>query len=126
MHVTSPLGIRSFVFGTALWASGVGLVRIMGETMYPLKDDKARQAAVLAATIPLSMTFPYLLPVFGIPKEAEFEAMVMGSAAACLWDGYAVFFTNWYSDSEHVKLKVGSTLLWGIGVGLLLASNNKG
>jgi hypothetical protein len=118
--IPTSTALRSSIFGISLWASGVFLVRAFPH-LIPPEPSPGLQIALLAAAIPVPYANVHSLPFIGIPEQERLEAMVFGSAVACLMDGVAVGFTDCCSVDAVSKVKVASALLWTFGWGLIIA-----
>lgn len=90
MVLYTDLGFRAATYGLTLWAVGVGLIRTVPD-LVPSEENPARQMALLALTVPISIVTIKSLPMIGIPIEKRLEAMAVASAAAVSWHGGVAF-----------------------------------
>ncbi|MBX9880395.1 MAG: hypothetical protein K2X73_00330 [Sphingomonas sp.] len=107
-------------FGLVLWALGVLILRLAVGGGW--LDNPVSLASVYALTIvgtwPL---IPLLTRLAGLPRTATVEASALVCGTAVTIDGLVIGFAPWIYASDIADAKaVAGTLLWAIGVALIL------
>jgi hypothetical protein len=112
--------IFAFVFGAIAWFGAAMLMR----AIVPLEFfNGAGVALVYAITIPATVPFVFLLrKTIGLRADQIAIGYTLATTAALLLDGTAfAFFPSLYADDPADALKAAATILWGAGVGQVLA-----
>ena len=123
-HAVAPLSSRqllvSVVLGVILWFVAAMILRVVGP-MGAL--DGSARAITFALIFPGTVPFVYLFRAMaGLVGEQLFMGIGIGVMAATFCDGIALSWTPaLYGDGLAQIAGSGATILWGVGVVLLLA-----
>ena len=108
------------VCGLVLWLAAALLLRVIGPMgVY----DGAARIALYVAIIPGTVPVLWLMRALARLQPGQMvPAMAMGTGTATIMDGVALaWFPDLYGAGVALHAGAGGTILWGGGVGLLLA-----
>ncbi len=112
--------LSAFIFGAVAWFGAAMLMR----TIVPLDFyNGAGVALFYAITIPFTVPFVLLLrKTIGLRADQIAIGYTLATTAALLLDGTAfAFFPSLYADVPADALQAAAAILWGAGVGQVLA-----
>jgi hypothetical protein len=112
--------IIAVIMGMIAWLGAAMLMR----AIVPLDFfSGAGVALVYAITIPGTIPFVFMLRrIAGLRADQIAIGYTLATTAALLLDGTAfAFFPSLYADDSADALKAAATILWGAGVGQVLA-----
>ena len=118
--LTSRQNIIMALMGAVLWLAAALLIR----ALEPLNIfEGGRRVLVYALTIPGTWPFVLLLERLGkLARNQVAMGYAVGTASATLLDGLALaWFPSLYGSSVAHIAGAGAVILWGAGVGLVLA-----
>ncbi|MDA0962739.1 MAG: hypothetical protein O2898_07460 [Proteobacteria bacterium] len=106
--------------GLVLWLAAALLLRVIGPMgVY----DGAARVALYLAIIPGTVPVLWLMRRLARLQAGQMvPAMAMGTGTATIMDGIALaWFPDLYGAGVALHAGAGGTILWGGGIGLLLA-----
>ena len=106
--------------GAALWLAAALLLRWLG----PLGiHDGAARVILYALVLPGTYPFNLLIKAIARLERGQMvQALALGTAVATLLDGIALaWFPNLYGIGIEMHMGAATVILWGAGVGILLA-----
>lgn len=118
--LTSRQTFTMALMGAVLWLAAALLIR----ALEPLDIfEGSTRVLVYALTIPGTWPFVLLLERLGkLARNQVAMGYAVGTAAATLLDGLALaWFPSLYGSSVAHIAGAGAVILWGAGVGLVLA-----
>ncbi|WP_370402439.1 hypothetical protein [Sulfitobacter sp. JB4-11] len=107
-------------FGVAGWLVAALLLRVLGPTgIY----EGGLRVWVYALIIPGTMPFVWLAARLGKAQAGQlYPGFALSSGIATLCDGIALaWFPTLYGATVQLHAGAGGTILWGVGVGIVLA-----
>ncbi|QNL18506.1 hypothetical protein HXX25_03640 [Hyphobacterium sp. CCMP332] len=126
MNLASRLGLTgrqlwlSALMGVILWFVAAIMLRFMGPM--GIYDGLARvllYIAIIPGTIPFMILFQ---KIAGLSRQQVALGVSVGTAAAILCDGAALaWYPQLYGPTVALHAGAGGTILWGGGVGLVIA-----
>lgn len=126
MNLASRLGLTGHQFwlsalmGVILWFVAAMMLRFLGPL--GIYDGLARAllyAAIIPGTVPFMILFK---KVAGLSRQQVALGASVGTAAAILCDGVALaWYPQLYGPTVALHAGAGGTILWGGGVGLVIA-----
>ena len=122
MSTRTPQSIWLYVvLGVVFWFSAAMMVRLLGEAVFT--PGNPILILVFIATIPLGRVFLWIAQRIGkLPDKAVFAPMVMMTQVAIMLDGIAIaWFPQLYGDTPTHVMLGAAVILWGGGVGLVIA-----
>ncbi len=106
--------------GAVLWLAAALLLRWLG----PLGIHEGSARVILYALV-VPGTYPFNLLIqklAGLQKGQMVQALALGTAVATLLDGIALaWFPGLYGTGMEMHMGAATVILWGAGVGILLA-----
>lgn len=125
LYVTGPtLTYRQFwiaaLNGAVLWLAAALLLRWLG----PMGVHEGSARVILYALV-IPGTYPFNLLIRAIArleKGQMVQALALGTAVATLLDGIALaWFPGLYGTGIDMHMGAATVILWGAGVGIMLA-----
>lgn len=119
-----PLSMRQMriagAVGLVIWLSAALLLRVLGPI--GIYEGIARVVMYLAI-IPGTLPILWLMRALArLEKGQMVAALAFGTGVAIVMDGFALaWFPGLYGAGVELHAGAGGTILWGGGVGLLLA-----
>ena len=118
--LTARQMIVTMACGLALWLAAALLLRVIGPM--GVYDGAARvmlYLAIIPGTVPVLLLIRWLAR---LRPGQMVAAMALGTGVATVMDGAALaWFPDLYGAGVALHAGAGGTILWGGGVGLLLA-----
>ena len=114
--------IRLFIFlGVVFWFNAAMIIRFLGANVFSAGSPKLVLMFLLA--IPVTVVSIYITKVAsGFQYHELLRPMVVMTFIATFCDGIAMtWFRSLYSDSFEVAFYGAALILWGVGIGLLMA-----
>lgn len=120
LPVTGRQTVALLVLGAILWFIAATLLRLLG----PVGIYEG-----IGRVINYALIFPGLLPfllvafkISGLEKSQYFTGVGLMTLSAALLDGIALaWFPGLYGNTPEMLAGAGSTILWGVGAGFVLA-----
>lgn len=110
----------SAINGAVLWLAAALLLRWLGPM--GIHDGMAR---VVLYVLVVPGTYPFNLlirRIAGLSKGQTVHALALGTGVATLLDGVALaWFPSLYGTGLPIHLGAATVILWGAGVGILIA-----
>lgn len=118
--LTVPQFVRSLAIGAVLWLIAAMILRVIGPMGAFVGDARLlTYALIIPGTLPFVLVIPRLA---GIDRCQMVPCVAAATLAAALLDGIALaWFPSLYGRTIGLAAGAGATILWGIGVGLVMA-----
>ncbi|KAI9016219.1 hypothetical protein DFJ74DRAFT_679801 [Hyaloraphidium curvatum] len=118
--LSSPLGIRSALYGLALYGQGLVFIRLLKDTWFSAVggglglSPAAAQLALLAVGPPNAWLTIKGFELIGVPKDKIIHGVCAGLLAAGLLDGTSFLYPPFpYGlDSKEGEVRALSFLIW--------------
>ena len=109
------------ILGIVFWFTGAMSVKFLGSSVF--SESNPYRILFFALLFPISYIFIYIsIKIAKLEKSEIFYAVAIMTMVATLLDGSALtWFSQLYADSHEVAHYGAAWILWGAGVGLLLA-----
>ncbi len=113
--------ILFMALGVAFWFVAAMIIRLSGQAVFSENNPYLLLMFVLA--VPITFGFIFITQKMGKLKQSEIlRPIAIVTATAALLDGVAMtWFRSLYSNSFEVSFFGSALILWGAGLGLLLA-----
>lgn len=118
--LTSKQLLVFVIFGVAGWLTAALLLRVLGPTgIY----DGGLRVLAYALIIPGTAPFVWLAGRLAAVQVGQlYPGFALSSGVATLCDGVALaWFPTLYGATVDLHAGAGGTILWGVGVGIVLA-----
>ena len=119
MTLTTTQKLGSVAVGVTLWLVFIFVVRSIPWAF----DGGIRSLLLFVLTVPLTWSFVTLLKRgVSLTPQTVFEATALATMPALLLDGLVfTFASSWYGFSEYHVRNGAGFILWGAGMGMLVA-----
>jgi hypothetical protein len=117
-----PFNLGLFVLlGVVFWFSGVLFIRLGGDALFI--EGSPWLYFLFAIALPASWVFVKISAVVGKVSSTELlKAAVVATITATFLDGTVLtWFQSVYGDEQSKLLLIAAWLLWGAGMGLIVA-----